>query len=277
MAVAPPTGAFRVTGERTFVGVTVSVTSSKLAWALVPFIGLAACQAPPAQGGTASAPPRGLAHLLELHDADGDGRISRAEYGRSDASFVRLDRSGDDVVDARDFTFTGRRLLGMRPAEARRARGRALVGWYLQSDGDAGQVTLEELEPALAAYDADGDGQVGRREFEARAEERARFGRAPGLRSAGLLEPETTDPWERLLQGVDRNEDGFLRAGELAAFHGSVAGSGGWRLDPGAEALAREGELAPDFTLPRADGEGSITLSGARHDRPVALIFGSYT
>lgn len=38
-----------------------------------------------------------------------------------------------------------------------------------------------------------------------------------------------------------------------------------------------EGELAPDFTLPTSDRKGSVTLSSHRGQRPVVLIFGSYT
>ena len=38
-----------------------------------------------------------------------------------------------------------------------------------------------------------------------------------------------------------------------------------------------EGELAPDFTLPTSDRTGSVTLSSHRGQRPVVLIFGSYT
>lgn len=38
-----------------------------------------------------------------------------------------------------------------------------------------------------------------------------------------------------------------------------------------------EGERAPDFTLPTADRTGSVTLSSHRGQRPVVLIFGSYT
>ena len=37
------------------------------------------------------------------------------------------------------------------------------------------------------------------------------------------------------------------------------------------------GEPAIDFTLPRVDGDGTITLSQFAGRRPVALIFGSYT
>lgn len=40
--------------------------------------------------------------------------------------------------------------------------------------------------------------------------------------------------------------------------------------------LAR-GDMAPDFTLARHDGTGHVTLSSFRGDRPVVLVFGSYT
>jgi len=45
---------------------------------------------------------------------------------------------------------------------------------------------------------------------------------------------------------------------------------------------ARGGELAvgdpaPDFTLPRMAGGGTVTLSTFRGKRPVLLVFGSYT
>jgi hypothetical protein len=38
-----------------------------------------------------------------------------------------------------------------------------------------------------------------------------------------------------------------------------------------------EGDPAPDFTLPTADRAGSVTLSSHRGQRPVVLVFGSYT
>ena len=51
-------------------------------------------------------------------------------------------------------------------------------------------------------------------------------------------------------------------------------------LADGAATIATRGirpnELAPDFTLPHADGSGSATLSHLR-DKPVLLRFGSTT
>jgi len=37
------------------------------------------------------------------------------------------------------------------------------------------------------------------------------------------------------------------------------------------------GDLAPDFTLPRTDHSGDVTLSSFRGRQPVVLVFGSYT
>lgn len=37
------------------------------------------------------------------------------------------------------------------------------------------------------------------------------------------------------------------------------------------------GDLAPDFELPRLDGSATVRLGDLTAERPVALIFGSYT
>jgi hypothetical protein len=59
-----------------------------------------------------------------------------------------------------------------------------------------------------------------------------------------------------------------------------------WRRRPESNALPAEitrdvkatlGKTAPDFTLKSADGKRTETLSSFRGDRPVALVFGSYT
>jgi hypothetical protein len=38
-----------------------------------------------------------------------------------------------------------------------------------------------------------------------------------------------------------------------------------------------EGDAAPDFALPTADGGETVRLSALLEQRPVALVFGSYT
>lgn len=37
------------------------------------------------------------------------------------------------------------------------------------------------------------------------------------------------------------------------------------------------GDSAPDFVLPREDGLGNVRLSGLWPEKPVVLVFGSYT
>ncbi len=49
-----------------------------------------------------------------------------------------------------------------------------------------------------------------------------------------------------------------------------------WQREHDASA-PRVGDLAPDFTLQDVTGEHSVTLSSFRGDRPVALVFGSFT
>jgi hypothetical protein len=39
----------------------------------------------------------------------------------------------------------------------------------------------------------------------------------------------------------------------------------------------RAGDLAPDFTLTDSSGTETVTLSGFRGRKPVALVFGSFT
>lgn len=48
------------------------------------------------------------------------------------------------------------------------------------------------------------------------------------------------------------------------------------RYDISGEGLLREGDLAPDFELPSVDGRVQ-RISDFHEDRPLALIFGSYT
>lgn len=43
------------------------------------------------------------------------------------------------------------------------------------------------------------------------------------------------------------------------------------------EGKLKVGDVAPNFTLASLDGKRKVTLSEYRGERPVALIFGSYT
>ena len=226
------------------------------------------------------APDSIFAYLLERYDGDRDGVVSREEYGRGDEEFGRLDKQVDGVLDAADFKRSGRRLRGLSFEDAPRMRALHLIAWYLQHDRTPAQIDAEEIERAHGTYDANGDGRIGRREFEARAEKQRQFGRRPAGRDAGLLEVETTDPWERLVIPVDANDDGFLTAAELGTFFHASRPGGVWSFSE-ADTYAPEapvaGDPAPDFTLWDPSGTVELTLSDFAGERPVALIFGSYT
>ena len=57
-----------------------------------------------------------------------------------------------------------------------------------------------------------------------------------------------------------------------------------WGLVPGPkiwmwarQGKLNEGDLAPDFTLGNQDGKERVSLSSFRGQKPVVLVFGSYT
>lgn len=234
--------------------------------------------AAPPSGSPIPAAPRGgsvFEHIQARYDANGDGVVTPAEYDRDGRDFTQLDRVPDGQLTPEDFAARGRRPRGLAADDARIRRAAALLGWYFQADDDSRRLSAAELAAGLAAYDADGNGRVGRREFEARSEARAAFGLRPAGRLWGLLEPETTDPWERTLLGVDTNDDGFATEAELLAFHAANRAAFDLALPPTLRAV--EGQRAPDFTLRVHHTAERVTLSDFAGERPVALIFGSYT
>lgn len=251
------------------------------------FLSLVACrQVETRREAPESTPPLALVeasdavftYVADRYDGNDDGVVTRDEYDRADADFDRLDRTSDGLLTADDFAPSGRRVRGIGKVDGRRLRGVHLVAWYLQQDLDRNRVDRAEVGDALRVYDRDGDGRVGRSEFEAIAEQRATFGVRPAGPRAGLLEAETTDPWGTLVVAIDGNDDGFVTAAELDAFY--TRNESDWTFAPEhvvAPARSLLGLEAPDFTLPLSDRERHVTLSDFAGQRPVALIFGSYT
>ena len=264
--------------------------SFPVAWPSLPVVWLVACQAVAPDAAKAPAALRApvdaegsaatvFEYLAGRYDSDGDGIITEEEYNRPGGEFLRLDRVTDGVLTEADFALAGRRVRSLGPSESKRQRALHLLAWYFQDDDEIRSVNLAELQGAHRAYDGNGDGRVGRSEFEGVADQREIFGRRPAGKWAGLLEMETTDPWERILLGVDGNDDGFLTAVELEGFFGANP-DGAWTV--GADELSvplesLEGKMAPDFTLSDPSGKESVTLSDFAGVQPVALIFGSYT
>lgn len=212
--------------------------------------------------------------LAAKYDQNKDGRIEPGEYDRERAKFEAYDQDGDGSLTAADFRGGLRRQRG---AGQRRQRvdipaelGR-LVAQGADLDED-GVVTRKEWSTVAPRVDADGDKRIsaaelkdlfcaatGRAGLSLRAVER-RAGRVLDADRSGAVE---VSELLALFAKVDTDRDGKLSAAECARQ---------------ARFAPRVGTLAPDFDLPLVDDpKKSIRLSSFRGEKPVALIFGSYT
>ena len=226
-------------------------------------------------------------YLRQKYDTDGDGAITSAEYTRSETAFGRLDRNGDGTISDTDFQRGG----GMNREQSRaRSRGRRFLARYFQGEGDAGSLERAELTAAFTAFDTSKDGTIDEEEFKCAAEQVKQD--LPGddsrmvARSMGDVEP-----WDGLVAAIDTNEDSKLSSEEALAFFdandregvlsfsasNSNAGANNRARAERPESGAAEGTVAPDFTLTDLDGANPATLSSFKGDKPVALVFGSYT
>ena len=216
-----------------------------------------------AASGASDPPPQAWAFFRQKYDRDGDGRITRAEYGRDDAAFANLDRDRDGVVTESDFAQT----ITMPPDLAAPFLIVELFG-----GGEADSVGPEEIARGFAALDRDGDGRVSRANFEARMP-------GPGA---------SPDMFGTLLGAIDRDRDQALALAELQRYCAERDRDGDGRLsrrersERGVEPRvglipAAEREKAPDFALAPIGGGEVVRLSTFAGRRPVALIFGSFT
>ena len=79
---------------------------------------------------------------------------------------------------------------------------------------------------------------------------------------------------------LDYDRDGTVTEADMHAVFAAMDSNGDDLVEQGVEIDMPPciGEIAPDFTLPFAEQKGEeLTLSSFRSDKPVALIFGSYT
>jgi hypothetical protein len=81
-------------------------------------------------------------------DKDGDGRISREEFGGNDRDYARLDRDRDGAVTKADFDFS-QHALAPTPG--------SLLQYVLDEDGN-GKVTREEVDAFFKKADSGGLG-----------------------------------------------------------------------------------------------------------------------
>jgi len=230
-------------------------------------------------------------YLQSRYDGNGDGRVTPDEYTREGHSLDRWDRDKDGLLSAADFEGGGGggfsradMIQSMREPLARRMMSR-----YFQEDEDDAIVAPSELERAIADYDANDDHVLDPDEFRARAESVKVA--APGDDSPMIQHfMRGMDPWDTIAAAVDADASGTMSASELDAFYAKMAeganewdlvamtgGGGGSGDDTAPMTGPAVGTMAPDFTLEPRDGTEAVSLSSFRGEKPVALIFGSYT
>lgn len=199
------------------------------------------------------------AEVRKRHDQNGDGQVTASEYTRGETRFANYDRNGDSVLDASDFPqdthFNGFNYMILRFA-----------------DGDENQeVTMAEWQKFQSGLDGDGDGRVEKAEVQ---------------QSMGSW----TNDWPLFLLSFDQDGDGDFDKTDLAMTFrdqdyngdGVLAGAemSGWQttMQYGEGEPPQVGELAPTFSLPYADDPSkSFQSDSSERDRPLVLVFGSYT
>jgi len=196
--------------------------------------------------------------MLERHDKDKDGKVTREEWQGPEQFFGQMDRDRDGVVTKEEF----------------QARMQARAGFGMERGGLGGRdVKPEESQKLDAAallklFDANKDGSVSKEELD------------------------------KFFRKNDSDEDGKLNEDELEVAIASrdsqeIVEVDGPSVVEGQQAGIAVGYHAPDFELQPIEpyeclqkwlggnGDGSIdqciTLSQVVGEQPVLLLFGSYT
>ncbi len=221
-------------------------------------------------------------YLQAKYDADKDGRITYEEYGRGRELFGRLDRDDDEAITENDFTPRARKRAGRAAMRIRMSI--MTIGRYLQADENREDLTQEELMKSLALYDRNKDSIVSREEFDRES------------RTRGAVPRPDMNRYTNLLETMDKNKDGCLQCDEVVTFFRDQDSNcdGVWTLEEtrtrsrgrggaaGSDAAKDDspsavGKRAPDFELESLEDGTQVKLSSYAGQKPVALIFGSYT
>jgi hypothetical protein len=174
---------------------------------------------------------------LQKLDKNGDGRITKEEFGGPAKLFDVLDRDGDGAITKDDFDWSDNSTYARQLDLAQQVLRR------LDRNGNR-RVSKEEWDRAFEEL------ARGKKDLEAEDLRRLIFPPAPSRSSGG--------------GGGMPNQDTLmwgLLTGELGS------GAEGPKLN----------DPAPDFTLKSPDGKTTITLSDFKGKKPVALIFGNFT
>ena len=228
-----------------------------------------------------------FAYLLSRYDANADGVLSGDEYTGRAGQFARWDRDEDGLLSESDWGGDG---LQVNPQIAELAKRRVL-GRYFQSDDDVAVLTIDEMaESFLEHYDgATGstpDEELSEEEFRAASAEREVA--LPGDESMQMQSySRDADAWSLLVGLYDDDANGAIGLMELLSlfeeddvyelrFDREHADAG---EDEALDYIVGlpQGSLVPDLHLAALHGDETISLRDYVDEKPVALIFGSYT
>lgn len=179
------------------------------------------------RGGGAGRAMERLYERVMKQDADGDGRVSAAEWKGREQGFARLDRNGDGYIDAKDKGGA----LGGDAAQGKGSKGKGGKG--------AGKAHTEAEAAAL------------------RAQAKQRFAQTDRNGDGKLTADEL--PAERFLELLDKNKDGAVDEAEFLAFVQKRGRSGASRQRDGAAKRRRLN--AGMLRRWDRDGDGSVSPS----------------
>lgn len=177
--------------------------------------------------------------LAQRYDLDGDEMITADEFSGPPELFQRLDRDRNSELKADDFDWSDASPFLRQQGQAGQ--------WFSRIDNSSnGRITPEEWQKFYEKL-AGEKGYVSREDL--------RIGLfPPAAKSAAPAAPGSEGPSQTtLLLGILGGELGSLKPGP------------------------RIGQQAPDFELETQDHKQTIRLSTFRNEKPVVLVFGSFT
>jgi len=177
--------------------------------------------------------------LARRYDEDGEGVITADEFAGPAELFERLDRDRDGDLKPDDFDWSDRSPFLRREGQAGQ--------WFAQIDKSSnGRITPDEWQQFF-------DKLAGDKGYISRDDLQKGLFPAPPKRDLSTRSAPQGPSQIVLLKGLASGELGSLRPG------------------PGID------KPAPDFELETQSGQRRIRLSSFRNEKPVVLVFGSFT